>query len=90
MLKLNFNLILNLNLNLKRNRTIIVIAIGSWVWVVVGNLGLGLDHPRDHPGKYLYYAGTFWLYLHSHCRLRNMTLVRVLYAYNGDLTMALV
>ena len=48
------------------------------------------DHPRDQPGKYLYYAGTFWLYLHSHCRLRNMTLVCVLCAYNGDLTMALV
>ena len=48
------------------------------------------DHPRDHPGKYLYYAGTFWLYLHSHCRLRNVTLVCVLCAYNGDLTMALV
>ena len=48
------------------------------------------DHPRDQPGKYLYYAGTFWLYLHSHCRLRNVTLVCVLCAYNGDLTMALV
>ena len=21
------------------------------------------DHPRDQAGKYLYYAGTFWLYL---------------------------
>ena len=49
------------------------------------------DHPRDHPGKYLYYAGTFWLYLHSHCKLlHNVTLVCVLCAYNGDLTMALV
>jgi hypothetical protein len=37
------------------------------------------DHPRDHPGKYLYYAGagTLWLYLQSHCRLRNVTLVCV-------------
>ena len=42
------------------------------------------DHPRDQAGKYLYYAGTFWLYL------RNETLVCVLYAYNGNLTMALV
>jgi hypothetical protein len=49
-----------------------------------------LDHPRDHPSKYLYYARTFWMYLHSHCRLRNVTLVCVLCAYNGDLTMALV
>ena len=51
-----------------------------------------MDHPRDHPGKclYYYYAGTFWLYLHSHCRLRNVTLVCVLCACNGDLTMALV
>ena len=48
------------------------------------------DHPRDHPGKYLYYAGTFWLYLQSHFRLRNVALVCVLCAYNGDLTMALV
>ena len=30
------------------------------------------DPPRDHPGKHLYCAGTFWLYLHSHCRLRNV------------------
>jgi hypothetical protein len=48
------------------------------------------DHPRDHPGKYLYYAGTFWLYLQSHCRLHNVALVCVLCAYNGHLTMALV
>ena len=48
------------------------------------------DHPLDHPGKYFYCAGTFWLYLHSHCRLRNVTLVCVLCAYNGDLTMTLV
>jgi hypothetical protein len=48
------------------------------------------DHRRDHPGKYLYYVGTFWLYLHSHFRLRNVILVCVLCAYNWDLTMALV
>jgi hypothetical protein len=41
------------------------------------------------PDKYLYYAGTFWLYLHIHCRLRNVTLVRVSCAYNGDFTMAM-
>ena len=50
----------------------------------------GHDHPRDQPGKYLYYAGTFWLYLQSHYRLRNVTLVSVVCAYNGHLTMALV
>ena len=49
-----------------------------------------LDHPRDHPGRYLYYVGTFWLYLQSHCRLRNVTLVCVLCAYNGHLAMSLV
>ena len=48
------------------------------------------DHPQDQAGKYLYYAGTFWLYLQSHYRLRNVTLVSVLCAYNGHLTMALV
>jgi hypothetical protein len=48
------------------------------------------DHPRDHPGRYFYYVGTFWLYLQSHCRLRNVTLACVLCAYNGHLTMALV
>jgi hypothetical protein len=36
----------------------------------------GVDHPRDHPGRYLYYVGTFWLYL------QNVTLVCVLCAYN--------
>ena len=46
----------------------------------------------DHPGRYryLYYAWSFWLYLQSHCRLRNETLVCVLCEYNGHLTMALV
>jgi hypothetical protein len=44
----------------------------------------------DHPGRYLYYVRTFWLYLQSHFRLRNVTLVCVLCAYNGHLTMALV
>jgi dolichol kinase len=58
--------------------------------VLLGVQRSSWDHPRDQPGKYLYYAGAFWLYLHSHCRLRNVTLVSVLCAYNGDLTMALV
>jgi hypothetical protein len=31
---------------------------------------LTYDHPRDQPGKYLYYAGTFWLlYLHSRLQI---------------------
>jgi hypothetical protein len=34
------------------------------------------DQPRDQPGKCLYYdAHAFWLYLQSHCRLRNGSLV---------------
>ena len=57
--------------------------VGLWFW-------FESDHPGDHPGRYLYYARTFWLYLQSHYRLRNVTLVGVLCAYNGHLTMALV
>ena len=50
-------------------------------------IAMRMDHPRDQPGKYLYYAGTFWLYLQSHYRLRNVTLVSVLCAYNGQWTL---
>jgi hypothetical protein len=28
------------------------------------------DQLRNHPGRCLYYAGAFWLYLHSHCTLQ--------------------
>jgi hypothetical protein len=31
------------------------------------------DQPRDQPGKCLYCARAFWLYLQSHCRLRKIT-----------------
>jgi hypothetical protein len=30
-----------------------------------GHWNIKSDHPRDHPGRYLYYAGTFWLYASS-------------------------
>ena len=33
------------------------------------------DQQRDQPGKCLYCARAFWLYLQSHCRLRNGSLV---------------
>ena len=35
------------------------------------------DQPRDHPGKCLYYYA-LRLYIQSHCRLRNRSLVCVL------------
>ena len=41
-------------------------------------------------GLTLYYVGTFWLYLQSHHRMRNVSLVGVLYAYTRRLTIALV
>jgi hypothetical protein len=48
------------------------------------------DQQRDHPGKCLYYARAFWLYLQNQCRLRKVALVCVLYVHNNHLTMALV
>ena len=51
---------------------------------------IGKDQQRDQPGKCLYYARAFWLYFQSHYRMRNVTLVCVLYAYSRRLTMALV
>ena len=48
------------------------------------------DQQRVQPGKCLYCARAFWLYLQSHYRMRNVSLVGVLYAYNGHSTMALV
>ena len=49
-----------------------------------------VDQQRDQPGKCLYCARAFWLYLQSHYRMRNVSLVCVLYAYTRRLTMALV
>ena len=66
------------------------LSLSLCLWTPNATTACWSDQPRDQPGKYLYYAGTFWLYLQSHCRLRNVTLVCVLCAYNGHLTMALV
>jgi hypothetical protein len=43
---------------------------------------------RQPAGAYSYQARSFWLYLQSQNRLRNVALVGVLYAYNGNMTMA--
>jgi hypothetical protein len=49
-----------------------------------------MDHPRDQAGQWPYYARSFWLYLQGHWGIINGSLVGVLYAYSGHLTMALV
>jgi hypothetical protein len=48
------------------------------------------DQPRDQPGRCLYCTHACWMYLQSHFRLRNRSLVYVLCAYTRHLTMALV
>jgi hypothetical protein len=43
------------------------------------------DQQRDQPGKCLYCARAFWLYLQSHYIMRNVSLMGVLYAYTRHL-----